>query len=269
VSKAIAAGLLTAGGSEESPVDDFAALPGRGVRGLIGGELLTLANHRWVEEKGLCSVELEGRLAEHERQGRTVTLLASEHEVLALVAVADRIKSTSRQAVQELLDLGVIPVMLTGDNATTAKAIGQQAGIDEVRGPLLPDEKLNAIQELQRTRGMTAMTGDGINDAPALAKADIGFAMGGAGTHTAMEAADIVVMNDDLRRLPESIRLSKRAHAVLVQNITLALGIKAVFLVLAVFGNASMWMAVFADMGASLLVVFNGLRLLRPEARRP
>jgi Cd2+/Zn2+-exporting ATPase len=269
VSKAIAAGLLAAGGSEESPVDDFAALPGRGVRGLIGGELLTLANHRWVEEKGLFSVELEGRLAEHERQGRTVTLLASEHEVLALVAVADRIKSTSRQAVQELLDLGVIPVMLTGDNATTAKAIGQQAGIDEVRGPLLPDEKLNAIQELQRTRGMTAMTGDGINDAPALAKADIGFAMGGAGTHTAMEAADIVVMNDDLRRLPESIRLSKRAHAVLVQNITLALGIKAVFLVLAVFGNASMWMAVFADMGASLLVVFNGLRLLRPEARRP
>ena len=103
----------------------------------------------------------------------------------------------------------------------------------------------------------------------ALAQADIGFAMGGAGTHTAMEAADIVVMNDDLRRLPESIRLSKRAHAVLVQNITLALGIKAVFLVLAVFGNASMWMAVFADMGASLLVVFNGLRLLRPEARRP
>ena len=196
-----------------------------------------------------------------------MTLLASEHEVLALVAVADRIKSTSRQAVQELLDLGVIPVMLTGDNATTAKAIGQQAGIDEVRGPLLPDEKLNAIQELQRTRGMTAMTGDGINDAPALAKADIGFAMGGAGTHTAMEAADIVVMNDDLRRLPESIRLSKRAHAVLVQNITLALGIKAVFLVLAVFGNASMWMAVFADMGASLLVVFNGLRLLRPVRR--
>ena len=134
---------------------------------------------------------------------------------------------------------------------------------------MLPDEKLNAIQELQSTRGMTAMTGDGINDAPALAKADIGFAMGGAGTHTAMEAADIVVMNDDLRRLPETIRLSKRAHAVLVQNITLALGIKAVFLVLAVFGNASMWMAVFADMGASLLVVFNGLRLLRPEVHRP
>lgn len=269
VSKAIAAGLLGAGGAEERTVEDFAALPGRGVHGTVGGELLTLANHRWVEEQGICSTALEDRLAAHVQQGRTVTLLASAHEVLALVAVADRIKPTSTQAVQELLVLGVTPVMLTGDNATTAQAIGRQAGIDEVRGPLLPDEKLNAIQELQSTRGMTAMTGDGINDAPALAKADIGFAMGGAGTHTAMEAADIVVMNDDLRRLPETIRLSKRAHAVLVQNITLALGIKAIFLVLAVFGNASMWMAVFADMGASLLVVFNGLRLLRPEVHRP
>ena len=267
VSKAIAAGLVFADRPEELQVEDFTALPGRGVSGLVGGERLTLANHRWVEEKGLCNAPLEARLAEHEQQGRTVTLLASETEVLAVVAVADRIKPTSKQAVQELLALGVTPVMLTGDNATTARAIGRQAGIDEVRGPLLPEEKLSAIQELQVTRGMTAMTGDGINDAPALAKADIGFAMGGAGTHTAMEAADIVVMNDDLRRLPETIRLSKRAHAVLVQNISLALGIKAVFLVLAVFGNASMWMAVFADMGASLLVVFNGLRLLRPERK--
>jgi Cd2+/Zn2+-exporting ATPase len=267
VSQAIAAGLGSTGFPEALPVDDFTALPGRGVSGLVGGQHLTLANHRWVEEKRLCSAELEARLGEHERQGRTVTLLASEREVLAVAAVADRIKPTSRQAVQDLQALGVTPVMLTGDNATTARAIGQQAGIDEVRGPLLPDEKLTAIQELQAARGMTAMTGDGINDAPALAKADIGFAMGGAGTHTAMEAADIVVMNDDLRRLPETIRLSKRAHAVLVQNISVALGIKAVFLVLAVFGNASMWMAVFADMGASLLVVFNGLRLLRPERK--
>jgi Cd2+/Zn2+-exporting ATPase len=267
VSKAIAVGLASGGRLDESPVEDFVALPGRGVSGLVGGERFTLANHRWVEEKGLCNADLEARLAEHEKQGRTVTLLASEREVLAVVAVADRIKPTSRQAVQDLLALGVTPVMLTGDNATTARAIGQLAGIDEIRGPLLPDEKLAAIEQLQASRGMTAMTGDGINDAPALAKADIGFAMGGAGTHTAMEAADVVVMNDDLRRVPETIQLSKSAHAVLVQNISLALGLKAIFLVLAVFGSATMWMAVFADMGASLLVVFNGLRLLRFEGK--
>ena len=153
--------------------------------------------------------------------------------------------------------------MLTGDNVATAQTVAALAGIDEVRGNLLPEDKLVAIDELQKQFGITAMTGDGINDAPALAKADIGFAMGAAGTHTAMEAADVVVMNDDLSRLPETIQLSKRTHVILWQNIVLALGIKAVFLWLAIFDNASMWMAVFADMGASLLVVFNGLRLLR------
>lgn len=161
--------------------------------------------------------------------------------------------------------MGVTPVMLTGDNIATAQTVAAQAGIDEVRGNLLPEDKLDAIAELQQRFGVTAMTGDGINDAPALAKANIGFAMGGAGTHTAMEAADVVVMNDDLRRLPETIRLSKRTHAVLWQNISLALGIKAVFLALAIFGDATMWMAVFADMGASLMVVFNGLRLLKAQ----
>jgi Cd2+/Zn2+-exporting ATPase len=153
--------------------------------------------------------------------------------------------------------------MLTGDNVATASSIAKEAGIDDARGNLLPDDKLAAIEDLQRRYGPTAMTGDGINDAPALARADIGVAMGAAGTDTAMEAADLVIMNDDLRRIPETIRLSRHTHAVLWQNIGLALGIKAIFLGLAVFGNATMWMAVFADMGASLIVVFNGLRLLR------
>ncbi len=258
VSKAIAEGLSTA----DLEVGEFQAVAGRGVQGVIGNHSYALANHRWIEERGQCSAELEARLAVHEEAGRTVTLLANSERVMAICAVADTIKPSSAQAVADLKSLGVTPVMLTGDNIATARTVGSQAGIAEVRGNLLPEDKLQAICELQQRLGMTAMTGDGINDAPALAKADIGFAMGAAGTHTAMEAADVVVMNDDLRRLPETIRLSKRTHAVLWQNISLALGIKLVFLLLAIFDNASMWMAVFADMGASLLVVFNGLRLL-------
>ena len=259
VSKAIAEGLER----EHQPVGDFTALPGRGVQAVHGGRSYVLGNHRLIEEQGLCSPALEAELKQHEEAGRTVTLLASSHAVLALFAVADTIKPSSKAAMAELRALGVTPVMLTGDNAATARAIGMHAGIDDVRGNLLPEEKLDAIKALQQRHGMAGMAGDGINDAPALAQADIGFAMGGAGTDTAMEAADVVIMNDDLRRLPETIRLSRRAHAVLWQNITLALGIKAVFFVLAVFGSATMWMAVFADMGASLLVVANGLRLMR------
>jgi len=259
VSQAIAAGL----DGERLPVEAFAALPGRGVTGQVQARVLLLANHRAVHERGLCGPELEAQLRLHEQQGRTVTLLADEGRVLALFAVADTIKESSRQAIADLKALGVVPVMLTGDNAATAQAIAAEAGIQDARGDLLPEGKLQAVQELKRRYGATGMTGDGINDAPALAQADIGFAMGAAGTHVAMEAADVVIMNDNLERVAETVRLSRRTHAVLWQNITLALGIKAVFLVLAVFGSATMWMAVFADMGASLLVVGNGLRVLR------
>lgn len=259
VSHAIAAGLE----GEGSPVDDFSALPGRGVQGKVEGHQVLLANHRAVHERGLCGPELEAELGKHEQQGRTVTLLANASEVIAIFAVADTIKETSRQAIAELKSLGVTPVMLTGDNLATAKAIAAQAGIEDARGDLLPEAKLEAIKDMQARYGPTGMTGDGINDAPALAQADIGFAMGGAGTDIAMEAADVVIMNDDVRRVAETVRLSRRTHSVLWQNITLALGIKSVFLVLAVFGSATMWMAVFADMGASLLVIANGLRLLR------
>ena len=152
---------------------------------------------------------------------------------------------------------------LGGGAVAAGCAGGAQAGVTNVQGNLLPQEKSEAIVDLQRRYGRTAMAGDGINDAPALARADIGIAMGAAGTDIAMEAADIVIMNDDLRSIPTLIRLSRVTHRVLWQNISLALGIKAAFLVLAVLGSATMWMAVFADMGASLLVVVNGLRLLR------
>ncbi len=263
VSKAIVQGLEIKGPEAEN----FKALPGRGVEGMVNGVRLTLGNHRLIHEQGLCGPELEAELAIQEKQGRTVTLLADESRVLALFAVADTIRETSKQAIVDLKALGVTPVMLTGDNAATAMAIAAQAGIDEARGDLLPEAKLDAIKEMQKRYGATGMTGDGINDAPALAQADIGFAMGAAGTDTAMEAADVVIMNDDLQRVAETVRLSKHTHAVLWQNISLALGIKSVFLVMAVVGTATMWMAVFADMGASLLVVGNGLRLLR-RARR-
>lgn len=259
VAQAIAGGL----GMPAPLVDALTALPGRGVEGRIGGRRLTLGNHRLIEERGLCSPDIEARLRDLESQGFSATLLASKDTVLAIFAVADTIRERSRNAIAALHDLGVTTLMLTGDNAAVAATIARQAGIDEVRANLLPEDKLAAIQELRRRQGPVAMVGDGINDAPALAAADIGVAMGAAGTDTAMEAADILIMNDDLQRIPETIRLSRRTHAVLWQNIVLALGIKAVFLVLALAGSATMWMAVFADMGASLLVVFNGLRLLR------
>ncbi len=259
VSRAVAAGLPPS----SAAVRNFVALSGRGIQADIDGQRCVLGNHRLMEERGQSSPALEAVLRRHEQAGRTVSLLASAAGVLALFAVADRIKPTSATAIAELRAMGITPVMLTGDNQATAAAIGFEAGLTDVRGNLLPADKLAAIQALQQQYGPTAMTGDGINDAPALAQANIGVAMGAAGTDIAMETADVVVMNDDLRRIPELVRLSQRTHAVLWQNITLALGIKTVFLLLALFDNASMWMAVFADMGASLLVVFNGLRLQR------
>jgi Cd2+/Zn2+-exporting ATPase len=183
--------------------------------------------------------------------------------VLALFAVADTVKETSRAAVAELRRLGVAMTMLSGDNRHTASAIAQQVGIDEALGDQLPQEKLNAVARWSADGATVGMVGDGINDAPALARADIGFAMGAMGADTAIETADVALMDDDLRKIPRFIRLSKATHAVLVQNIALALGIKCVFLVLTLMGTGTMWMAVFADVGASLLVVGNGLRLLR------
>ena len=263
VSRAIAAGLTP----NSVEARNFSALSGRGIEADIGGQRYVLGNHRLIEERGQCSAEIEAVLHRHEQAGRTVSLLATASGVLALFAVADTIKPSSAAAISELKVMGITPVMLTGDNQATAEAIGRQAGLTDIRGNLLPEDKLAAIQAMQKQYGATAMTGDGINDAPALAQAAIGVAMGAAGTDIAMEVADVVVMNDDLRRIAETVRLSQRTHAVLWQNIALALGIKAVFLGLALFDNASMWMAVFADMGASLLVVFNGLRLLRNAER--
>ncbi|RYF27281.1 MAG: heavy metal translocating P-type ATPase [Comamonadaceae bacterium] len=265
VSLAIAAGLVAQNTAPQDAlsVHDFTALPGRGVQAQVGGSTWLLGNRRLMHERGLWNDTVEAAAARHEAEGRSVTLLADATAVRALYAVSDTLRPQAAQAVAELRALGIVPVMLTGDHAAAAQAAAREAGIDEVQASLLPEHKLAAIAALQQRHGMTAMAGDGINDAPALAKADIGFAMGAAGTDVAMETADVVIMNDDLRRVAETVRLSRRTHAVLMQNIALALGIKLVFFALALAGSATMWMAVFADMGASLLVVANGLRMLR------
>ena len=244
-------------------VDDFAALPGRGVRGRIAGRTLRMGNHRLAKELGLSEVALQSQLEALERQGKTAILLMSETTVLGVFAVADTVKETSREAVADLQALGVRTLMLTGDNQYTADAIAAQVGISEARGDQLPEDKLKTIESLISADGQVGMVGDGINDSPALARSDIGFAMGAAGTDTAIETAAVALMDDDLRKIPTFIRLSRTTASILTQNIVLALGIKAVFLALTFTGHATMWMAVFADMGASMLVVFNGLRLLK------
>ncbi|PMU86451.1 MULTISPECIES: heavy metal translocating P-type ATPase [unclassified Pseudomonas] len=243
-------------------VAEFSALPGRGVQGQINGETYHLGNHRMLKELGQCTPELEQHIAALETVGKTVVMLVGAKEVHALFAVADTIKDSSRNAIAELHALGINTMMLTGDNPHTAQAIAAQAGIDRAQGNLLPEDKLSEVEQLAKI-GKVGMVGDGINDAPALARADIGFAMGAAGTDTAIETADVALMDDNLCKIPTFVRLSRATAQVLMQNIVLALGIKAVFLTLTFTGHATMWMAVFADMGASLLVVGNGLRLLR------
>ncbi|PVZ15496.1 MULTISPECIES: cation-translocating P-type ATPase [unclassified Pseudomonas] len=245
------------------PVERFEALPGRGVRGEEGGILYHLGNHRLVEELGVCSSALEVHLERFETQGKTVVVLCGPEGPMALFAVADTLRQSSREAIDQLHAMGVRTLMLTGDNRHTAAAIAREAGIDEARGDLLPEDKLAVIESLVAEGRAVGMVGDGINDAPALARAHLGFAMGAAGTDSAIETADVALMDDDLRKIPAFIQLSKRTRTVLIQNIALALVVKALFLAVAVAGYATLWMAVFADMGVSLLVVFNGLRLAR------
>jgi len=237
------------------------SLPGLGIQGILEGVNYVLGNHRLIEDKGLCNAKVETLLAQHEQQGKTAAILANDERALAVFAVADAVKPTSREAVARLARLGVETVMLSGDNARTAQAIAANAGIPTVKADLLPEDKLAEIENL-KPRGTVAMVGDGINDAPALASADIGMAMGALGTDVIIEASDVALMDDDLRKIPEFIELSRKVTRILKQNIALAIGIKALFFGLALTGHANLWAAVFADMGGSLLVIANGLRLI-------
>ncbi len=244
-------------------VSEFAAISGRGVKGRIDGAWYYLGNHRLIEELKICTPQTEEVLFSLEADGKTAMIVCDDKTPLLIIAVADTVRESSKNAIAQLHDMGIRTLMLTGDNELAAKAIAQSVGIDDARGNLLPEDKLMVINDELSKSGAVGMVGDGINDAPALAKASIGFAMGAAGTDTALDTADVALMDDDLRKIPQFIHLSQRTAVILKQNIALALGIKLIFLVMAIMGIATLWMAVFADMGASLLVVFNGLRLVR------
>ncbi|MEO5340923.1 MAG: cadmium-translocating P-type ATPase [Magnetococcus sp. MYC-9] len=244
-------------------VQGFESLTGRGVRGAIDGQEYFIGNHRLMEELGICNPQTEAILLRLEQQAKTAVILASRTTPLGVIAAADTLREYAVEAVGELRRLGVALVMLTGDNQVTANTVAAQAGIPTVRAELLPEDKLGAVESLLQQYGRVGMVGDGINDAPALAKASIGFAMGCAGTDIALETSDVALMNDDLRKLAEFIRLSHTTNRILRQNIAFSLALKGLVFLLALAGMASLWMAVFADMGASLLVIFNGMRLLR------
>lgn len=243
------------------PVTGFSSIPGRGVKGAIDGQWYFVGNHRFAHERGVCSPDVEAVLADLESKGQTAIVLTDEKSALGAIAVADTARVTSVEAVKELHAMGVRTIMLSGDNQTTAEVIARTVGIDDARGGLLPEDKLKAIDDLLTQHGPVGMVGDGVNDAPALVQATVGFAMGAAGTDTALETADVALMKDDLRGVPEFLVLSRRTSAILIQNISFALLTKIAFFVLAVFGVATMWMAVLADVGATLVVIANGLRL--------
>lgn len=260
----VAIAVVAAWSGERASVEAFKSLTGRGVEGRIDGAAYFVGNHRLAEERKVCSPEVEAVLAGFEVQGKTTVVVASASTVLGVIAVADTPRESSVEAIKSLHDMGIKTLMLSGDNQSTASAIAKTVGIDEARGGMLPEDKLAEIERLTKEHGdAIGMVGDGVNDAPALAKSTIGFAMGAAGTDTALETADVALMQDDLRGLPEFIALSRRTGSILTQNIALAIGIKVIFFALTVAGMGTMWMAVIADVGASILVVGNGLRTLR------
>lgn len=244
--------------------EDFSSITGKGIRTRVNGTTYIVGNHLLMEELGVCSPLVEQKLAELEGSGKTVVILSDEKKVLGLIAISDQVRAEGRSTVKQLHEMGVRRVVLiTGDNKGTATVVAHQLAVDELRAELLPEGKLAAIEELRRQYGRVAMVGDGINDAPALAAADVGIAMGAAGSDVALEAGNIVLLSDNIARIPYAMSLGKKAIRVIWQNISLALLTKAVFLVLGVFGWTSLWLAILADDGATLLVILNGLRLLR------
>ncbi len=245
---------------------EFQSIPGRGAEAIVGGHPALIGNHRLIEERGLCNAAIHARLDALAAWGRTAVLVARDGRPLGIIALADRPRESARDAIELLRHYGVQRVvLLTGDNHASAEALARDVGIDETHAELLPHDKVAVIHKLKAAYGTVAMVGDGVNDAPALAAADVGIAMGAAGTDAALETADIALMADELLKIPFTVRLGRATLRNIQMNVAFSLGLKAIFLALAMTGSATLWMAVMADMGASLLVIANGMRLLRAD----
>ncbi len=238
------------------------AVAGAGVSAQLAGQVWQLGKLNWVQAADTNDLALVDWLQVQQAKGASLVFLGTQQQVYAAFALEDQIKTEVAEALRQLRQRGVQVEVLSGDNAAAVQRVAQQLGDLAASSELLPDDKQRIVTQ-RRQLGLTGMVGDGINDAPALAQADIGFAMGALGTDMAIETADVTIMNDDLRKIPQLMQLSQRLHWILVLNISVALGIKAVFLLMAFTGQVTMWMAVFADVGASLLVIVNSLRLLK------
>lgn len=250
----------------EVPVEEFQSITGKGLKAKVNNDFYYVGSPSLFKEvlpNGMDKAIIE-KISALQTEGKTVMILGRANEILCLIAVADQVRKTSKEVIQKLHQLGIEKtVMLTGDNAKTAAAIGKEVGVSDIKADLLPEDKLNFIKELRGKYHSVAMVGDGVNDAPALAASTVGVAMGGAGTDTALETADIALMSDDLSKLPFTMKLSRRALNTIKQNITFALVVKAIALLLVIPGWLTLWIAIFADMGATLIVTLNSLRLLR------
>lgn len=251
-------------GIDPASAEDVQIFPGKGVTGKFQGRSYWLGSHRYMEERGQETEAVHARAEGMERSGHTVVAIGNDEHVCGLIALADTVRPQVASVVRALRQAGIKHfVMLTGDNRATAESIARQTGVDEVHAELLPADKVSVLESLVATYGSVAMVGDGVNDAPAMARASVGIAMGAIGSDAAIETADIALMTDDLSKLPWLVRHSRRTLAIIRQNIAFSLAIKAAFVILTFIGFASLWGAIAADVGASLLVIANGLRLLR------
>lgn len=242
---------------------DYRVLSGRGAEATVDGRGYWIGSHRLMLERMPSETSAHTQSAQLEDSGHSVVAIGSENHVCGLISVADDLREESVAALGEIQQLGLYTAMLTGDNAETARAIAERVGVDDYVAECLPEDKVDELQRLRARYHSVAMIGDGVNDSPAMAASNVGIAMGSVGSDAAIEAADIALMSDDLSKIPWLIRLARRTLRTIKQNIAFALGLKIVFVLLSIFGAASLWLAIAADTGASLLVVFNGMRLLR------